>query len=351
VIEIVQYEGSEPTIRENRIVDRSVARWMKKRPRRTNTGQEVAAYAKILVIGDSQELDDGWDLFEEPFREVIEACRIDISLLSYAQVCSHGAYTVDNHSLNSDFAPVCFCSVFSFDNTRAVWSFDPKEHCTRVIVIKDALVWDFDLVDHLRANLASLASPLFLSATSRRFLLFYNRLLKNSADSALTSIEKGIGYYGFANPDSAAETVDLAEASKSAGAEISRLGFFLFRLSLYKSLRKQLSQGDEYRWAQLFPNDEHDKYREICKAVLRLDDLVEQDLETMEAEMLFQQDRAKTLLNVVSDAFSIKDGSCNIIDINLQLCPALQSHRPTRCQCKHRTRQRLSHHCSCRQKR
>jgi len=171
-------------------------------------------------------------------------------------------------------------------------------------------------VDHLRANLANLASPLFLSATSRRFLLFDNRAVKNTSESALARIEIGIGYFGFANPGSAAENVDLPEASKSVGAEISTLGYRLFRLSLYKSIRKQLSRGDEYRWTQLFPDDEHDKYREICNAVLRSDDLTEQDLEARKAEFSLQQDRAKTLLNVVSDVFSIKDGFCNITEIS-----------------------------------
>ena len=71
-------------------------------------------------------------------------------------------------------------------------------------------------------------------------MLAFGRSAQSDLYEALISIEKFVRYYAFEDDETASGNVDLAESSKEVGAQISKLGYGIFRLSLSKSIHVQL---------------------------------------------------------------------------------------------------------------
>jgi hypothetical protein len=302
IIEIAKYDGTDPTFEESTIPNNSVLDWMKADLRKGGDGQEATAYAKILIVVDknniTSESEIGWDVSGDLLPDVLKAAQIDIDLLLELKHIGLGSYTIRRCSPKSTTSHLCFYSRVAISGHRAAWSFVPKQHCTRAIIV---LVpgSDYSLSMQLRSKSESLAHSLFLSAALRGVMLLSGQRYVASSNETLDKVEKDIGYYAFPSSAIASEEVDLAECSKVVGAELTKLGLHIIRLAFQSDIHDQLSQEVAFRWAALFPDDEQKAYQNLCEIILRSDDITAQRFRALKADLVYRQERAKTLLTVV----------------------------------------------------
>lgn len=343
IFEMTQYDDLSTVVEKRKISRTAAIEWMKDDFDKASTGKLQNASAKIVFL----QLSLADPTFLDFLDTLLSAAQIDKRLWEDLSVFSLGVRIVENRSIGSSHSRLSFYSPATTSSARVAWSFDTK--CgTRAILLDDYDPGEYGNVNGSAQtfvkNQISLRHPLFLSISLRGILLAELQSRESSSSAILGHVEKNIGYDAFIPIESEADGLDLAEYSKQVGKDMNIMGMSKAILSLQISAREHLTSNDSYKLDKCFPGNETETYKKLCETVIRLDDNIEQQMRILRVELAATQERAKTLLTVVSKRSILQSKSATT---NTFTRPAIQPDSKARRQRQHRARKRLSNDRTC----